>query len=97
MACCGANKSRVRLAYAFRRKWDPSSTVFSDVPIGSSAALAALRSAESAVSKVPIADPGRTTGPLILPRGVWHKVHVLAPAEMVTLSPGPKLEFRAPR
>jgi hypothetical protein len=24
-------------------------------------------------------------------------VHVLAPAEMVTLSPGPKLEFRAPR
>ena len=34
---------------------------------------------------------------LIVPRGVWHKVHVLAPAEMVTLSPGPKLEFRAPR
>lgn len=34
---------------------------------------------------------------LVVPRGVWHKVRVLSPAEMVTLSPGPKLEFRAPR
>lgn len=34
---------------------------------------------------------------LVVPRGVWHKVHVLSPVEMVTLSPGPKLEFRAPR
>ena len=32
---------------------------------------------------------------LVVPRGVWHKVHVLSPAELVTLSPGPRLEFRA--
>lgn len=33
---------------------------------------------------------------LVVPRGVWHKVRVLSQAEIVTLSPGPKLEFRAP-
>lgn len=32
---------------------------------------------------------------LVVPRGVWHKVHVLSPAELITLSPGPRLEFRA--
>jgi len=32
---------------------------------------------------------------LVVPRGVWHKVHVLGAAELITLSPGPRLEFRA--
>lgn len=34
---------------------------------------------------------------VIVPRGIWHKVHVLAPAEMVALSPGSELEFLEPR
>lgn len=32
---------------------------------------------------------------LVVPRGVWHKVHVLVPAELITISPGPRLEFRS--
>jgi mannose-6-phosphate isomerase-like protein (cupin superfamily) len=32
---------------------------------------------------------------LVVPRGVWHRVHVLNPADLITLSPGPRLEFRA--
>lgn len=33
---------------------------------------------------------------LVVPRGIWHQVHVVSPAELITLSPGPRLEFRAP-
>lgn len=32
---------------------------------------------------------------LVVPRGIWHKVHVLSAAELITLSPGPLLEFRS--
>jgi quercetin dioxygenase-like cupin family protein len=48
------------------------------------------------LDKVQTIEVGPGQG-LIVPRGIWHKVHVLAPTEMVTLSPGPKLEFRQPR
>ena len=32
---------------------------------------------------------------LVVPRGIWHKVHVQSAAELITLSPGPRLEFRS--
>ena len=31
---------------------------------------------------------------VIIPRGIWHKVHVVEPVELVTISPGPGFEFR---
>ena len=31
---------------------------------------------------------------IVIPRGIWHKVHVLEPVNMATISPGPGFEFR---
>lgn len=31
---------------------------------------------------------------LVIPKGVWHKVHVVAPAQIMTFSPGPGFEYR---
>lgn len=32
---------------------------------------------------------------LVIPKGVWHKVHVVAAAKIMSLSPGPGFEYRA--
>ena len=31
---------------------------------------------------------------IVIPKGVWHKIHVIEPAQLVTVSPGPNFEFR---
>ena len=31
---------------------------------------------------------------VVIPKGIWHKVHVVKPAEIVTISPGPGFEYR---
>lgn len=31
---------------------------------------------------------------IVIPKGIWHKVHVLEPVNMATISPGPGFEFR---
>ena len=31
---------------------------------------------------------------VVIPRGVWHKIHVLAPCRLVTLTPGPRFEYQ---
>jgi mannose-6-phosphate isomerase-like protein (cupin superfamily) len=33
---------------------------------------------------------------VVIPRGVWHKIHILAPCRMVTVTPGPGFEYRTP-
>jgi mannose-6-phosphate isomerase-like protein (cupin superfamily) len=32
---------------------------------------------------------------IVIPKGVWHKVHVIEPVNLATVSPGPGFEFRA--
>lgn len=31
---------------------------------------------------------------VVIPRGVWHKIHILEPCRMVTVTPGPGFEYR---
>ncbi len=31
---------------------------------------------------------------IVIPKGIWHKVHVVEPVNMATISPGPGFEFR---
>ena len=31
---------------------------------------------------------------IVIPKGIWHKVHVVEPVKLVTISPGPGFEFR---
>jgi mannose-6-phosphate isomerase-like protein (cupin superfamily) len=33
---------------------------------------------------------------IVIPKGVWHKIHVLAPCRLVTVTPGPKFEYKGP-
>lgn len=33
---------------------------------------------------------------LVVPRGVWHRVEILEPCQIVYLTPGPNNEFRTP-
>jgi len=31
---------------------------------------------------------------VVIPKGVWHKIHILAPCRMVSVTPGPGFEYR---
>jgi mannose-6-phosphate isomerase-like protein (cupin superfamily) len=31
---------------------------------------------------------------IVIPKGVWHKIHILAPCRLVTVTPGPAFEYR---
>ena len=31
---------------------------------------------------------------LIIPKGIWHKIHIINPAQLVNIVPGPNFEFR---
>ncbi len=33
---------------------------------------------------------------VVIPKGVWHKIHVLAPCRLVTVVPGPRIEYKLP-
>lgn len=33
---------------------------------------------------------------IIIPKGIWHRVQVLEPVQLATISPGPNFEFREP-
>jgi quercetin dioxygenase-like cupin family protein len=32
---------------------------------------------------------------VVIPKGVWHKIHVIEPAQLVTVVPGPNFKFRS--
>lgn len=32
---------------------------------------------------------------IVIPKGIWHRVHVVEPANMAIISPGPGFEFRS--
>jgi mannose-6-phosphate isomerase-like protein (cupin superfamily) len=34
---------------------------------------------------------------VVIPKGVWHKIHILAPCRLVTVVPGPGFEYKAQR
>lgn len=43
----------------------------------------------------PVEDVTMETGDgLIVPKGVWHKVEILEPCQVVYMTPGPGFEFR---
>jgi quercetin dioxygenase-like cupin family protein len=31
---------------------------------------------------------------VVIPKGVWHKIHILAPCRLVTVTPGPGFEYK---
>jgi quercetin dioxygenase-like cupin family protein len=31
---------------------------------------------------------------IVIPKGVWHKIHILAPCRLVTVTPGPGFEYK---
>jgi quercetin dioxygenase-like cupin family protein len=31
---------------------------------------------------------------IVIPKGIWHKIHVIEAAQLVTVVPGPSFEFR---
>ncbi len=32
---------------------------------------------------------------VVIPKGVWHKIHILAPCRLVTVTPGPGFEYKS--
>lgn len=32
---------------------------------------------------------------IIIPKGIWHRIHVIEPAKLLTISSGPGFEYRA--